>query len=62
KIDYLPWFHGVHRSCDGLYEHDNYYHLSGSFPVIRQATGRRPRAFSLFMKIFREKQIRSSSF
>ncbi|EFB9177513.1 TPA: hypothetical protein IVC08_25545 [Escherichia coli] len=27
----------------------------GSFPAIRQATGRRPRGFSLFMKIFRFK-------
>ncbi|EFA5359639.1 hypothetical protein FJJ79_23460 [Escherichia coli] len=26
----------------------------GSFPAIRQVTGRRPRGFSLFMKIFRE--------
>ncbi|EEU9261498.1 hypothetical protein FYX76_23140 [Escherichia coli] len=26
----------------------------GSFPAIRQATGRRPRGFSLFMKIFRD--------
>ncbi|EFY1197791.1 hypothetical protein DX750_13140 [Shigella sonnei] len=34
---------------------DNYSHLCGSFPAIRQATGRRPRGFSLFMKIFRFK-------
>ncbi|MGR76285.1 hypothetical protein D9J46_25110 [Escherichia coli] len=27
----------------------------GSFPAIRQVTGRRPRGFSLFMKIFRFK-------
>ncbi|HAH5381677.1 hypothetical protein EGK64_24485 [Escherichia coli] len=27
----------------------------GSFPAIRQATGRRPRGFSLFMKNFRFK-------
>ncbi|HAJ6946644.1 TPA: hypothetical protein HNN82_19125 [Escherichia coli] len=29
----------------------------GSFPAIRQATGRRPRGFSLFMKIFRFKSF-----
>ncbi|EGO6581674.1 hypothetical protein FIA73_24685 [Escherichia coli] len=34
---------------------DNHYHFRGSFPAIRAVTGRRPRAFSLFMKIFREK-------
>ncbi|EFA7506307.1 hypothetical protein E3W25_21810 [Escherichia coli] len=27
----------------------------GSFPSIQQVTGRRPRGFSLFMKIFRFK-------
>ena len=27
----------------------------GSFPAIRQATGRKARGFSLFMKIFRFK-------
>nr|DAL10696.1 MAG TPA_asm: hypothetical protein [Caudoviricetes sp.] len=26
--------------------------VCGSFPAIRQVTGRRPRRFSLFMKIF----------
>ncbi|EEY5188427.1 hypothetical protein E5N38_25645 [Escherichia coli] len=34
---------------------DNHYHFLGSFPAIRAVTGRRPRGFSLFMKIFREK-------
>ncbi|KNG13570.1 hypothetical protein WQ90_03845 [Escherichia coli] len=34
---------------------DNHYHFRGSFPAIRAVTGRRTRAFSLFMKIFREK-------
>ncbi|EGC9900389.1 hypothetical protein GXS54_002751 [Salmonella enterica] len=34
---------------------DSYFHFGGSFPAIRQATGRRPRGFSLFMKIFRFK-------
>ncbi|EEU9476070.1 hypothetical protein D9D45_24425 [Escherichia coli] len=34
---------------------DNYSHLCGSFPAIRQATGRKARGFSLFMKIFRFK-------
>ncbi|HFO7388850.1 TPA: hypothetical protein ACHKMU_003944, partial [Escherichia coli] len=34
---------------------DNHYHFRGSFPAIRAVTGRRPRGFSLFMKIFREK-------
>ncbi len=55
KIDYLSWFYGVRGMCDGIYINDNYYHFIGSFPAIRQATGRRPRGFSLFMKIFREK-------
>ncbi|KML22810.1 hypothetical protein VL10_16615 [Leclercia adecarboxylata] len=27
--------------------------IHGSFPAIRDITGRRPRRFSLFMKIFR---------
>ncbi|HID2153763.1 TPA: hypothetical protein ACXGMP_004995, partial [Escherichia coli] len=35
-------------------ENDNHYHFCGSFPAIRAVTGRRPRGFSLFMKIFRE--------
>ncbi|EEW1614641.1 hypothetical protein FGI54_04505 [Escherichia coli] len=30
----------------------------GSFPAIRQVTGRRPRGFSLFMKIFQGKSCR----
>ncbi|ENY6825479.1 hypothetical protein ACF0I2_005053, partial [Escherichia coli] len=34
---------------------DNHYHFHGSFPAIRAVTGRRPRGFSLFMKIFRFK-------
>ncbi|MCA2040848.1 hypothetical protein, partial [Escherichia coli] len=34
---------------------DNHYHFHGSFPAYGPVTGRRPRAFSLFMKIFREK-------
>ncbi|WP_212740484.1 hypothetical protein, partial [Escherichia coli] len=33
---------------------DNHYHFRGSFPAIRAVTGRRPRGFSLFMKIFRD--------
>ncbi|RIE81422.1 hypothetical protein CUA67_24700, partial [Shigella dysenteriae] len=33
-------------------ENDNHYHFCGSFPAIRAVTGRRPRGFSLFMKIF----------
>ncbi|HGB9785631.1 TPA: hypothetical protein ACNTPY_004813, partial [Escherichia coli] len=33
---------------------DNHYHFLGSFPAIRAVTGRRPRGFSLFMKIFRD--------
>ncbi|HGV6701010.1 TPA: hypothetical protein M2H99_RS24745, partial [Escherichia coli] len=31
---------------------DNHYHFRGSFPAIRQVTGRRPRGFSLFMRFF----------
>ncbi|EPN4406065.1 hypothetical protein ACT19C_004500, partial [Escherichia coli] len=34
---------------------DNHYHFNGSFPAYGPVTGRRPRGFSLFMKIFREK-------
>ncbi|EPN9025838.1 hypothetical protein ACT4L4_005675, partial [Escherichia coli] len=33
---------------------DNHYRFRGSFPAIRAVTGRRPRGFSLFMKIFRD--------
>ncbi|HFO3181968.1 TPA: hypothetical protein ACHG8Q_005195, partial [Escherichia coli] len=36
------------------YIDDNHYHFRGSFPAIRPVTGRRPRGFSLFMKIFRD--------
>ncbi|EFI4024053.1 hypothetical protein GYM41_004459 [Escherichia coli] len=32
--------------------------FGGSFPAIRQVTGRRPRGFSLFMKIFQGKSCR----
>ncbi|MGL4127795.1 hypothetical protein ACSYT7_22280, partial [Escherichia coli] len=45
----------VHTCCDKPYIDDNHYHFRGSFPAIRPVTGRRPRGFSLFMKIFREK-------
>ncbi|HFP9717111.1 TPA: hypothetical protein ACHOSE_004143 [Escherichia coli] len=33
---------------------DNHYHFLGSFPAYGPVTGRRPRGFSLFMKIFRD--------
>ncbi len=33
---------------------DNYYHLCRSFLAYGPVTGRRPRGFSLFMKIFRD--------
>ncbi|EOO6662421.1 hypothetical protein NV283_RS22570, partial [Escherichia coli] len=39
----------------GFVATDNHYHFLGSFPAYGPVTGRRPRAFSLFMKIFREK-------
>nr|DAE20221.1 MAG TPA: hypothetical protein [Siphoviridae sp. ctekV29] len=35
-----------------MHVNDNQCHY-GSFPPIRLVTGRRPRRFSLFMKIFR---------
>ncbi|ENW8838238.1 hypothetical protein ACFMFG_005109, partial [Escherichia coli] len=52
--DYFSWFDGVHTCRDKPHVDDNYYHFRGSFPAIRQVTGRRPRGFSLFMKIFRD--------
>ncbi|EOL3662124.1 hypothetical protein ABXX32_RS25560, partial [Escherichia coli] len=36
----------------GFVATDNHYHFRGSFPAIRAVTGRRPRAFSLFMRFF----------
>lgn len=42
------------RSDSILAVSDNYSRFFGSFPAIQQVTGRRPRAFSLFMKIFRD--------
>ncbi|EFD1588475.1 hypothetical protein FUA08_12130 [Escherichia coli] len=39
-------------------ENDNHYRFCGSFPAIRAVTGRRPRGFSLFMKIFQGKSCR----
>ncbi|EPV8173190.1 hypothetical protein ACWAQ4_005629, partial [Escherichia coli] len=36
----------------GFVATDNHYHFLGSFPAYGPVTGRRPRAFSLFMRFF----------
>ncbi|GDK72469.1 hypothetical protein BvCmsKSNP065_04482 [Escherichia coli] len=54
------WMNGVSMMCIIQITNsiDTYSRFCGSFPVIRQATGRRPRGFSLFMKIFQGKSCR----